>query len=166
MAGNEDLHRKFQALLMFLTLVCAINSGGSPVLTVFADALRPYTAALKVRPVRNRLLNAITALLVRNHEIVATTVDKSYHILALQQAQPDIPEQEADPEQEANTDTEEITLAAARSNEIGKCLPTKIFTIKNPRDDDNFTFNNYLLRPKGVSHKDHLERWDQLFAIA
>ena len=68
----------------------------------------PHSPALEVKPICDWLLNAITALLVQNDENVATTVNKTYRILALQQPEADSSERKAD------TDSEEA--AAACSN--------------------------------------------------
>jgi hypothetical protein len=64
---HNMLHRRFRALIMLLTLVSAINYKGRPLFSATVDGdPEPYIAPLESegQPARNRLLNAITALLV------------------------------------------------------------------------------------------------------
>ena len=63
-----DLHRRFCAIIMLHTLVSAINYNGRPLFSAAIDGdPKPFIASLKDgQPIRNRLLNAVTALLANS----------------------------------------------------------------------------------------------------
>jgi hypothetical protein len=63
-----DPHKAFRGIMMLLTLVTAINNGGHLVLPRETDSEDGTTSD---QTKGDDLLNAITAIIMRNHEIVA-----------------------------------------------------------------------------------------------
>jgi len=62
---------------------------------------------------RNRLLNAITALLARNHEVITTVMTESFEqVLALQQ--PNNPEQRGEPDSGTEDDSDGPNTASSQ----------------------------------------------------
>jgi hypothetical protein len=131
------------SIITLLTLVTAINSGGHPTLAASTD---PYTAPLEEKqPTRNRSLNAVTSLLVRNHKTIATVVNMPHQILALQQPESmEISERE----DESAMDTTNLPVQA---------IP--------PSHQDEM--NNYInFVDKGTSHiGERFGDWDKLLDI-
>ena len=74
---NDSLHNEFTSLTMLLTLVMAVNNGGNP---IFKLDLQAYRGTLEIsQPASNVVLNAVAALLVQNHEIIAVAGQKQTH---------------------------------------------------------------------------------------
>jgi hypothetical protein len=85
-AGNlqhtsEERHLEFSSLTMLLTLMMAINNGGYPVFKLDAPA---YRGALEIsQPASDLVLNAVAAILVRNHEIIAAIAQGQTLVVAI-----------------------------------------------------------------------------------
>ncbi len=165
-------HKRFRSVITLLTLVSAINHNGHPRISERQDT---YPGALEesLPPVK-RMLNAVTGLLVRNHDIVATAVSDSYYkVLALQQPTSEKDNgPQADSAHESESEAHESESEAheseseAHESESEAHTPA-IVAITNPRNVDEYSFNNnYLLVEKGESHigKDFGD-WDTLLAI-
>ena len=149
---------------MLLPVVQAINCGGRP---LFADCDPKYTAALEEAQLpRDWLLNAITALLVQNHEIVAAVVNQSYKVLAVKQPLNNVSKQGGDTEDGLDSDVSEAHSSNGGSQPPNQ-KPPGIFAIRNPCNTDTYTFtDNYLLAQKGKSHREtSFGAWKDLFDI-
>src|SRR6266545_7822417 len=157
---------------MLLTLVCAINYNGRPLFSATMDGdPRPYVAPLEEEgQPRNRLLNALTALLVRNHEIITTVMNSSYEqVLALQQSNNS--EQQGDPDSGTEDESDRPNANAAASGHAenlssATSLSASFTTLANPCDRDTYVSStNYTLMTKGTSHRIHFRKWDKLLQI-
>ncbi len=165
-AGSTQNHLQFRAVIMLLTLINAINSGGRP---LFADDTQKYVPALEEnQPTRNRLLNAVTALLVRNHEIVASVVNRSYqHVVAVQQSDNmEEPEDEiSGTESEAESDSGNADVSS-HSVPATSSQSTRFTAITNPLHTDSYTSTyNYTSVAEGASHQGKFGNWNQLLGI-
>jgi hypothetical protein len=67
-ASLKALHKKYRTLVMLITLVSAITTGGHPTLLVHSKSYHDIISK------GDKVLDALTALLRRNNDIVATTV--------------------------------------------------------------------------------------------
>ena len=138
-------------MITLLTLVTAINNSGQP---SFSVGQKRYPGALEeTLQIRDRLLNSITTLLVRNHDNIAIAVNNSYKVLAFRLVSV---------EQEDNTEFQESESASTEAS-----VP-RVIAITNPRNDDNYAFVNnlFLLVEKGKSHiGDRFGDWDNFLAI-
>jgi len=154
---------------MLLTLVAAINHGGQPKFSVeqksypgaFEDSLSP----------RNRLLNALTTLLVRNYEIVATAVNSSYYkVLAIRMMDSESVEQLEDADTDDESEYQE-TAEPSKSATIpdSDTAPPGVIAITNPQDGDGYLqeqVGNLCLVEKGASHiGERFGDWDVLLSI-
>ena len=150
---------------MLLTLLTAINNNSRPLFSaVMGDDPKPFVAALEEgQPTRNRLLNAITALLVRNHEIIATVINKSYEqVLALQQS--NNVKELGDPDY--GTEDESDRVNAARHPAIGLNKSAIFTTVANPMDTETYgSTKHYMFAQRGNSHRWHFGKWDELLQI-
>jgi len=161
MDSNDDLHKQFRSLIMLLTLVTAINSSGHPTLALGTE---PYKAPLeKDQPPHDLSLNAVTTLLVRDNENVATVVNKFYQVLVLQQ--PDSPKQDSDTDGELGSQGDEESSCANGGSEesVGG-----ITTIQNlPEHDQQINITNrYFFVGEGTSHiGTHFGDWDTILNI-
>ncbi len=139
--GNlNDLHRQFRSVITLFTLVSAINHNGYPRIS---EKQYTYPGALEEsQPPIKRTLNAVTSLLVRNHNVVATAVSESYYqVLALHQpegegdAQADLESQDHGSEVEfSESDTHESEF----ESEFESSHTPAIVAITNPRDNDHY----------------------------
>ena len=152
---------------MAVTLVSAIiDKDGQP---LFADNTDTYVTALEEnQPTRDRVLNAVTALLVRNHEIVATAVDPSYQqVLAVQQSgnlkQPEDPS----PGTEVWSDSDDAGESHPSDSRTtgGRCA--RFTAVTNPQHKSNFqSTGNYMVAGRGTSHMAKFGNWEQLLNIS
>jgi len=167
--GNlNDLHKRFRSVITLLTLVSAINHNGHPRIS---DKQYTYPGALEEsHPPIERILNAVTSLLVRNYDVVATAVSESYYqVLALQQ--PDPEEGDAQADLEAGDHGSEVEFSESDTHESdseSELESPAIVAITNPRDNDHYTSinDNYLLLDSGTSHiREGFGKWDSLLSI-
>lgn len=115
----EELISKFRCIIMLLTLVTAINSGGHPTM--------PRDSSTKPRFLSNPALNALLALFVRNHLIVAAIahmIPGTLKVLAIQSA-------------DAILEFQDVS---------------KITAVANPRDEDTTAPSYPSIVPQGQSH--------------
>jgi len=141
---TNDLHKLFRCVVTLLTLVTAISNGGQSRSSVYR---KPEALEENVQP-RDRFLNALTTLLARNYEVIATAGNSSGKVLAFRLAAF---------EQDYCTALQFPAKALAR-----------VVAITNPQDDDDYSFgdNLCLLVEKGTSHiGERFGDWDQLLAI-
>lgn len=157
---------------MLLTLVNAINNNDRP-LFKFEDDKKVVPALEENQPSRKRLLNAVTALLVRNHEVVATVLDRSFqHVVGVQQ--PNNSEQrdkDSEPATatEHDEDSDSATLDSDQDNEVPTSTPkmSARFTVtKNPQHTESYTStSDYSIANGSTSHKDKFRNWKLLLNI-
>jgi hypothetical protein len=137
---------------------------------------------------RDWLLNAITTLLMRNYEVVATAVNGAYKSLALRIAsfkQDYDTDDESDQQESKSSELAALPAKAVADDDesdyqetessnssaallLAKALAPSIVTITNPQDDDYYSFGDdlCLLVQKGNSHiGECFGDWDQLLAI-
>lgn len=100
--ANRDLHSRYNTLTMLLTLVTAVNNGGYPTLH-HSDRESARAQQEDVdRRTRNSILNAVAALLVQDHEIIAIASHDSSERMGQtedqpEDQQPDEPQQDQGP---------------------------------------------------------------------
>jgi hypothetical protein len=137
----------------------------------------------------DRLLNAITTLLVRNYEVVATAGNGAYKSLALRIAsfkQDYDTDDESDQQESKSSESAALPAKAVADDDesdyqetessdslaalqvLAKALAPSVVAITNPQDDDYYSFGDdlCLLVQKGNSHiRERFGDWDQLLAI-
>ena len=150
---------------MLHTLVSAINYNGCPLFSATVDGdPKPFIASLEDgQPIHNRFLNAVTALLVRNHENIATVINGSYEqVLALQQS--NNPEQLEDSDSSTEDESDDT---ARRPSSLSSNNSTSFTTVANPLHTDTYvSTKNYKLVESGTSHRQHFGKWDELLNIS
>jgi hypothetical protein len=161
---TNDLHKLFRSVITLLTLVTAISNGGQ---SRFSVDRKPeaYPAALEgnVQP-RERFVHALTTLLARSNEVIATAANSSGKVLAFRLASF---EQDYHTDDESDYQETESSDSAALQVQA-KALAPSVAAITNPQDDDYYSFGDdlCLLVEKGNSHiGERFGDWDQLLAI-
>jgi hypothetical protein len=91
--------------------------------------------------IRDRVLNSITTILMRNHDNIATAVNSSYKVMAFRLMSAE--EQEVSRDDESEYQESESSESVTEARDI---------VIANPWDDDNYAFidNLYLLVEKAI----------------
>jgi len=80
---------QFRLTSMLLSLVTAINNKGRSILKLKELSARSYHSALdKSQPYRDLMLNSITTVLVRNHEVVAAVLKEDLQPLSTNTIEP------------------------------------------------------------------------------
>jgi hypothetical protein len=123
---SDDRHKEFSSLTMLLTLLTAINNGGYPVFRLDTPL---YRGALEVsQSPSDVVLNAVAAILVRNHEIIAAIAQHQTLVGAPHDDDPtrDINQEDVDFAMEEGTGHQDL--------EYPNFL--RFIVIPNNRDDD------------------------------
>jgi hypothetical protein len=151
-------------------LVSAINHNGHPRIS---ENQYTYPGPLEEnQPPIKRTLNAVTSLLVRNHDIVTTAVSESYsQVLALHQ--PEAKEGNAQADLESQDHGSEVEFSESDTHESEsesefEFSPPAIVAITNHRNNDHYPSINdkYLLLESGTCHiQDGFGNWDSLLNI-
>jgi len=159
----NDLHKLFRSVITLLTLVTAISNGGQ---SRFSVDRKPeaYPGALEenVQP-RERFVHALTTLLARSNEVIATAANSSGKVLAFRLASF---EQDYHTDDESDYQETESSDSSAALQVLA--LAPSVVAITNPQDDDYYSFGDdlCLLVQKGNSHiGERFGDWDQLLAI-
>ena len=160
-ASSLERHSEFQTLTMLLTLITALNGEGKAILDMqSAPALKYYPALEKCQTKSGLVLNAIAALLVREHEIVAV-VGSKLPLSASDSINIDGSDSPPNPEEPLN-----IVAFEEDSNIRFTDIPfediknsnghTTFAALANRRDDDHLTSDNSdassCILVKGTSH--------------
>lgn len=186
---TNDLHKLFRSVITLLTLVTAISNGGQ---SRFSVDRKPeaYPGALEenVQP-RERFVHALTTLLARSNEVIATAANSSGKVLAFRLAsfeQDYHTDDESDYQETESSDSAALPAKAVADDDesdyqetessdssaalqvLAKALAPSFVAITNPQDDDYYSFGDdlCLLVQKGNSHiGERFGDWDQLLAI-
>jgi hypothetical protein len=133
--GSEE-HLRFGSLSMMLTLLTAINNGGHPTLKLDTQTYRNLEPH---EPPKYLVLNAVVAVLVRNHEVIAAAGHAANAVIAVHDelTEDELPTQD-------NDDLD----AAMNNGQDNKETPFRHFTgfAAVPNPDDNLCADDIVSR--------------------
>lgn len=174
---NEDLHKRFNSIIMLTTLVAAVNNDGYP--TLPQDLKSVKSEEDNDHRTRSMILNAIAALHTRNSEIVAVVAHRGHQSNSNQTTAVKTVFNAQEPQGDPSTEEPRVEYPATHEEDAALSVQNliqpflEVTVIANPEDEDTYfknasSLDQCRLVKRGQSHFTVAKsgNWADLFPVA